>query len=219
MTRKIVTVSKTFFLGITGGISCGKSLVYNYFCRLGAKGISADMICRDITMPGETALKEIEELFGEDVIKKNGELNRQYLGKIIFSDDDKRKKINMIIHPKVERNILDWARKIRSADQAEKLAVLEIPLLFETGSFSWLDGVLTVSASKKNSLDRMMIRDKLSLEECQMRYNSQLSLSEKEKCSNWVIQNNGTKEEAEKLTKKIFLEITSRRAYHSRAVV
>ena len=200
-----------FFLGITGGIACGKSLVYNHFLKLGAEGISADDICRDLTKKGAPALYEIKNAFGKRFVLDNGELDRARLGELVFADAAKRECLNGIIHPKVERHILHWAEKIRAVSNA-KLAVLEIPLLFETGSYSWLDGVLVVCASRETSLHRMQNRDNITEEECIRRYNAQFPLEDKRKHADWVVYNDGAKETAEASVKKIYESIKPQRS-------
>jgi len=195
-----------FFLGITGGIACGKSLIYSHFLKVGAEGVSADNICRNLTKRGAPALHEIKNAFGKKFILDNGELDRIGLGKLVFSDNAAREHLNSIIHPKVERHILLWTDKVRS-DSSHKLAVLEIPLLFEAGSYSWLDGVLVVCADRETSLRRMRKRDGIEAEECIKRYDAQFPLEEKKKLADWVIYNDGTKEAAEASANKIYNEI------------
>jgi len=195
-----------FFLGITGGIACGKSLIYNHFLKLGADGVSADNVCRSLTKSGAPALREIRNVFGKKFILDNGELDRAGLGELVFSDPAKRERLNGIIHPKVELHILRWAEKLRAAS-IPKLAVLEIPLLFETGSYSWLDGVLVVCADRKTSLRRMRKRDGIAPEECIKRYNVQFPLEEKKKLADWIVYNDATKEAAEASVSKIYNEI------------
>jgi len=195
-----------FFLGITGGIACGKSLVYNHFLKLGAEGVSADSVCRDLTKAGAPALYEIKNAFGEKFILGNGELDRAGLGELVFADPPKRERLNGIIHPKVERYILRWADKMRAASST-KLAVLEIPLLFETGVYSWLDEVLVVCAERETSLRRMQKRDGIAVEECVKRYDAQFPLEEKKRLADLVIYNDGAKAAAETEASKIYGDI------------
>jgi len=94
-----------FLVGLTGGIASGKSTVANIFKEHSVPIIDADVIARKIVEPGEKAWNEIHQEFGDDVFKDNGELDREALGKVIFSNSSKRVSLNKITHPKIERMI------------------------------------------------------------------------------------------------------------------
>ncbi len=198
----------TFFLGITGGIACGKSLVYKYFLDFGVKGISADNICRELMSPRGAAISEVKKHFGSGVISEDGTINRRRLGEIVFSDPGKLSILNGIMHPMVKDAITLWREGIKSLRPVEKLAVLEIPLLFETGDYFWLDAVVVVSSSRQKSIERMIKRDVLTEKQSNERYNAQLSLEWKKKKADFIIENNGDKEAAKRSAWEIFLSLT-----------
>ena len=91
----------SLLVGLTGGMGSGKTLASSFFHELGAYIIDADIICRKLVEPGQPALKEITDIFGEDIIDKSGNLNRKELGQLIFCDPNQREKLENILHPKV----------------------------------------------------------------------------------------------------------------------
>ena len=91
----------SLLVGLTGGMGSGKTLASSFFHELGAYIIDADIICRKLVEPGQPALKEITDSFGEDIIDKSGNLNRKELGQLVFCDPNEREKLENILHPKV----------------------------------------------------------------------------------------------------------------------
>ncbi|MGG0656364.1 dephospho-CoA kinase [Rummeliibacillus pycnus] len=179
-------------IGLTGSIASGKSTVGKMLQELGLKIVDADIVARDVVKPGTETLGKIVEVFGEDILMKNGEMNRPKLGEIIFHDPAKRKELNAIIHPAIRKEMLrqrdEWLEK------GEKHVVLDIPLLFESRLQHFVEKILVVSVSEDTQLTRLMERNHLSEEEAEARIASQLPLSVKEEGADAVIYNNGNLE-------------------------
>ncbi|RLQ91899.1 dephospho-CoA kinase [Planomicrobium sp. Y74] len=187
-------------IGLTGSIASGKSTVSKMLEDLGYPIIDADLVARKVVEPGSETLKEIEALFGSEVIREDGTMNREKVGALIFSDPVKRKQMNDIIHPAIRAEML----RQRSAFMAEghQTIVMDIPLLFESKLQHFVDKILVVSVTEDNQLSRLMERNGLNEKDAKARIGSQLPMSVKEEGADAVIYNNGTIEEtAQQLTK------------------
>lgn len=180
-------------IGLTGSIASGKSTVSRMLADMGFPIVDADLIARLVVEPGTDTLKEIETVFGSQVILPEGALNRAKLGELIFNDPESRQQLNNIIHPAIRREML----RQRDAFLAEghKNVILDIPLLFESKLFNFADRILVVSVSEQNQLMRLMERNGLTEKEALARIGSQLPMTEKEAGADAVIFNNGTIEE------------------------
>jgi dephospho-CoA kinase len=181
-------------IGLTGSIASGKSTIAEMLERYGVPIVDGDVIAREVVEPGQPTLQQIVEAFGEDILTAEGTLDRPKLGSIIFSDIEKRKALNAIIHPAIR------AEMVRQRDayvEQGKSVVLDIPLLFENKLQHLVEKVLVVTVSEETQLTRLMERNNLSETEAKQRIASQLPLSVKEAGADAVIHNNGTIEESE----------------------
>lgn len=176
-------------LGLTGGIASGKSSVSNFFVELGAQIVDADIIAREVAND-KRILREISKEFGENAIRNNS-LDREYIAEIIFTNPEKRKKINEIMHPAI---LLKIKTEINEKKQSG-FVVADIPLLFETGLEKLMDKVAVVYIDKNTQLKRLMNRDKLNQEDAEKRIDSQMSLDEKAVRADLIINNEGSIEE------------------------
>jgi len=196
-------------VGLTGGIASGKSTVSEILAGLGAAIIDADVLSREVTMPGSEGLRRIRETFGDKVISPDGSLNRRKLGSIIFRDEDARKKLNSIVHPLViERTEQELHRLQDEARKSGKpvVAVVDAPLLFEAGVDVICDEVWVVAVSRETQAERLMKREDYTLDEALSRIDAQMPLEEKEKRATHIIDNEGTPEE----TRERVLELWKR---------
>ncbi|XP_045023940.1 dephospho-CoA kinase-like [Daphnia magna] len=191
-----------FLVGITGGIASGKSTAANIFKHNQIPVIDADVFARLIVQPGQQAWKEIYDAFGNEVFFEDGQLNREALGKIIFSDINRRKVLNKITHPKIQR-LMFWD-VLKYFKNGHKFVALDIPLLFETGTLlPFLHKIITVSCDEKIQMERLMKRNGYNEEEAKQRIVSQMPLSEKCYRSHFVIDNSATTDETRKQVEKI----------------
>jgi dephospho-CoA kinase len=149
-----------FKVGLTGGIGSGKTAASDHFARLGAAVIDTDLISRELVEPGQPALDEIVDRFGDDILDADGRLDRPLLRKRVFDDPAERHALEAILHPRIRTTML--AR----AEQAEApYAVLVIPLLIETGQQRLVDRVLLIDVAEAVQRARVAARDRLSIEQ------------------------------------------------------
>ena len=161
MTNK--EIKKLYRIGITGGIACGKTTVSSYFERYDISIIDTDLISREIVKKGQPALKEIKEEFGDMVIDDNGYLDRKLMRSIIFSDENARKKLENILHPKIRNETIRQANNAECAYQ-----IIVIPLLTQSGLKKLVNRILVVDCSEKIQIKRLMKRDNESIEKAQI---------------------------------------------------
>jgi dephospho-CoA kinase len=176
-------------VGLTGGIGAGKSTVANMFAQLGALTIDADQLARQVIEPGTPGFDEVVTEFSSKILT-DGDIDRQKLGKIVFKDVDKRKRLEAIIHPRVQEAL---AQKIKSLSPGDIL-VYEIPLLVETGAADKFDYVITVESDIENRLDRLFERG-MDEDEAERRIAAQASQEEREAVADRVIINDGDRAE------------------------
>lgn len=192
-------------IGLTGGIGSGKSTVSRMLRGLGAKIIDADQVAREVVEKGKPALKEIAETFGEETLYEDGTLNRKKLGSIIFSDDEKRLKLNEITHPRIIEEIHRKIDKCKS-DQCTDLLVLDCALLFEMDMENLVEESWLVSLDKETQIKRIMTRDDMTLTDAENRVNSQMSLEEKAQRATRIIDNSSVVNETHKQVMELWNE-------------
>jgi dephospho-CoA kinase len=197
-------IGLTLIIGLTGSIATGKSTVSLMFDDFNIPVVDADKVARQVVVPGEPAYKEIVKEFGEAVLKEDQTLDRKELGSIVFADEEKRKKLNSIIHPQIRKKMLHDRDQL--VDQGENCVVLDIPLLYESKLTHYVDQVIVVYADPEVQLERLMERDGYSEKEAQQRISSQMSIKEKASLADVVINNNGTKYETYEQLEKVLKE-------------
>lgn len=183
----------TVVIGLTGGIASGKSTVSNMFGELHIPVIDADVIAREVVEPEKEAYNKIVEVFGNEILEKNGELDRAKLGGIIFHDEEKRMQLNHIVHPAVRKEM--QKQKEAYIGEGREVVVLDIPLLFESKLTELVNYTVVVYVDGNTQLARLMNRNGFTEEEAKARIASQMQLEEKVALADYVINNNGTIEE------------------------
>jgi dephospho-CoA kinase len=181
-------------IGLTGSIASGKSTIAEMLRNVGLPIVDGDVIAREVVEPGKPALQQIVDVFGAEILTDEGVLNRPMLGQIIFSDIEKRKALNAIMHPAIRAEMLRQRDRFVEAGQH---VVLDIPLLFENKLQHLVEKVLVVTVSEETQLARLMERNGLTEVEAKQRIASQLPLSVKEAGADAVVDNNGSIEESE----------------------
>jgi dephospho-CoA kinase len=176
-------------IGLTGGIAMGKTAVSNHLKHLGCTVIDADRLARDAVAPGSPILATIAARY--DVLTPNGQLDRPKLAQIIFSDPAEKAWVEGQIHPYV-RSRLQTMRDEALATAPEKPVVLVIPLLFEAGMSDLVTEIWVVYCPKAQQLDRLMTRDRLSLDQAMARLKSQWPIKEKCDRAQIVLKNDST---------------------------
>lgn len=179
----------TYILGLTGGIATGKSTVSRYFSDKGYAVVDADVVARRVVEPGTEGLANIVAHFGTEIIQKDGTLNREKLGAMIFSDTEKRETLNNLLSAQIRRTIMADTETLVNANQP--LIVLDIPLLYEAGYETHCDAVMVVYTTEAVQLERLMARNNLTEEEALNRIASQEPIETKKDRADIVIDNNG----------------------------
>lgn len=180
-------------IGLTGGIASGKSTVSAYLRELNAPVVDADAIVREVQQPGGPVLAAIRESFGSEVILPDGSLDRPALGRIIFSDPERRRHLESIVHPAVRERM--WAEVERYRREGHPAVVLDIPLLLEGGLDRTVDQVWLVYVDRETQRQRLIARDGLSAEEAEQRIAAQMDLEAKRSRASLIIDNRGSREE------------------------
>ena len=192
-------------VGLTGGIASGKSTVAEILKRQGAAIINADVLAREVVEPGHQAWTEIVNTFGIAVLQPDRTLDRQKLRAIIFDDAAARKKIESIIHPQVRALAEQRIREHAASGYA--VIVYEVPLLFEGNLQEWLRPVILVACDVDTQRNRLQSRDNLSAAQAQKHIVAQMSLEEKRRLADYVIENNGSLEDLERQVQAVLEKI------------
>ncbi|GAB6988498.1 dephospho-CoA kinase [Paenibacillus pini] len=178
-------------IGLTGGIATGKSTVSSLLHHKGALIIDADVIAREVMLPGHPVLAEVVKHFGQAILLPDGQLNRKMLGEIIFNQPGEREKLNQITHPAIRQEMWDRMH-FQSKECPSCLIVVDIPLLYESGLQTMFEQVLVVYTPRSVQLQRLMERNQLTLEEAESRLHAQMDIEEKKQLANLIIDNSGT---------------------------
>ena len=192
-------------VGLTGGIASGKSTVAKILERLGAAVINADALSREVVEPGQDAWKEIIDAFGAGVLQPDQTLDRQKLRTVIFNDSDGRKKLEAIIHPRVRALAEERIREHAVAGYS--IIVYEVPLLFEGNLHEWLRPVILVACNVDTQRTRLQERDQLTQTEAQKHIDAQMSLEEKRRLADYVIENDGSLADLEQQVRTVLEKI------------
>lgn len=175
---------RPFRIGLTGGIASGKSTVANLFAELGIPVIDTDVIAREVVQPGEPALDEIRQRFGDRIIDGAGNLDRTRLRQKIFSSDDARRDLESILHPRIGAEVV---RQAGSAGGPYQLIV--VPLLTGSQLLHFVDRVLVVDCDEQTQLQRLLARDTETVEQAQRMLAAQASRQERLAIADDIIRN------------------------------
>ena len=196
-------MKRYLLVGLTGGIATGKSTVSTMFAHLGAKIVDADLLAREVVMPGQAALAEIVREFGREVLAPDGSLDRKRVGAIVFGDAQKRKRLEEITHPAIrirQQRILS----VYEEEAFEGIVIWDAALLIESSGAKGMDRVVVVITDPDTEFTRLMARDGFSEEDARRRISSQMPLAEKVKVADYVIDNSGPRSETERLVKDVY---------------
>src|SRR5688500_5621532 len=171
-------------VALTGGIATGKSYVRVRFEELGVPTSDADTFARAVVAPGTEGLEAVVRAFGREVLDSNGALDRRRLAAIVFPDPERRKQLEAIVHPAVQRATDAWYDHL---EPAVRFAIADIPLLYETGRDRDFDCVIVTACDPATQLARVVQRDGLSEAEARLRIEAQLPIEEKVRRADYVI--------------------------------
>lgn len=194
-------------IGLTGGIGSGKTIVAGFLREMGAVVIDADRVGRDVVEGSKEIRESIRLAFGDRFFDSDGNLRRQELGRFVFSDESRKRKLNDIVHPVL------WERirgQIQAAlQQNPPLVVVDAALIFETELDKEMDEVVVVDASREIRIRRVRERDRLSDEEIEYRMSVQWPTEEKVRRADHVLINDGTMEKLKMEVRRLYGELTT----------
>lgn len=188
-------------VALTGGIATGKSYVRGRLEKLGVPTIDSDTIAREVVAAGTPGFTDVVRQFGPDVVLPSGELDRQKLAAIIFSDPRSRRALEAIIHPLIWKTIDAW---FASLDPIKHdFAVADIPLLYEVDRDKDFDAVIVVAVDPETQVRRVTQRDQISEVEARKRLRAQLPIDDKVRRANYVIRTNESLADTDKQIARI----------------
>ncbi|KAF1761249.1 hypothetical protein GCK72_009503 [Caenorhabditis remanei] len=194
-------------VGLSGGVATGKSTVSNVFRAHGVPIIDADLVARQVVVPGTSTYKRLRKEFGDEYFddEQGGVLRRDKLGKLIFSNPEKRKALNAITHPAIQWEMLKQFLTLLIT--GTKYIVFDTPLLFESGYDKWIGTTIVVWCEFENEVERMMKRDNITRADAEARIHAQMDIEEKKKRAKIVIDNNGNIDELREKVKEVIAQM------------
>ena len=180
-------------IGITGGIASGKSTVTEFLRQQGYQVIDADQLVHELQEPGGRLYQALLSTFGSSILQEDGRLDRPKLGAMIFGNPELLAQSSQLQNEIIREEL---ARRRDLLAETEDFFFMDLPLLFELEYDNWFDQIWLVDVTEETQLSRLMARNALSQEEAEKRIAAQLSLREKRKKADVLIDNNGSLEEA-----------------------
>ena len=177
-------------VALTGGIATGKSYVRTRLAEHGIPTLDADVLAREAVAAGSSGLAAVAARFGTEVLLPDGSLDRRALGNVVFADAQARADLEAIIHPRVRDATATWLDRLAAA--GESLAVVDIPLLYETGRDHDFDRVVVTSCPRSQQVARVVERDGLTPAQAEARIDAQLPTDAKVQRGDFVIDTGGT---------------------------
>ena len=176
-------------IGVTGGIGVGKSTVCEIFKKIGIPIYDADTRAKYLMTHDPALIREIKDGFGWDAYKRNNELNRDYLAKIVFNNEEKLQALNGMVHPRVGQDYEQWVLDNRD----KPYSIKEAALLFEAKSYKSLHKIIVITCPINTRIERIMKRDHVKKEDVLKRINNQMTDKERLDRADFVIYNDGRK--------------------------
>ena len=184
-------------VGLTGSIAVGKSFVASVFAELGCHVLDADQTAREVVLPGSPGLRAVAQAFGEDVLSTDGTLNRAQMAALVFADEAKRQQLNHLLHPFIiarqDEILREWEK-----EDPNGIGIVDAALMIESGGYRRFDKLIVVLCRPEVQLERLMLRNGLSLEEAQRRVAAQMPQEEKQKFADYLIDTSDGFEPARK---------------------
>jgi dephospho-CoA kinase len=187
--------------GLTGGVGMGKSTAAGFFLQSGARVVDTDEIARQLVLPDQPALAEIKDQFGASIVAANGELRREELARIVFADHIARKKLEGILHPRIREVWLAQIEKWRRENSP--VAIVVIPLLFETEAETHFEKIICVACSPDAQQERLRGRG-WNPEQIRQRIAAQMPVEQKIARSNFIIWTEGLLSAHEQQAARVF---------------
>ncbi len=195
-------------VGLTGGIGSGKSTIARLFADEGVPVVDADQVAREVVEPGTPGLDAVVQRFGPEILAPDGTLDRKKLGERVFADEGARRELEAILHPRIAQASMQ--RFAQLASEGHPYAIYEAALLVENGSHRMMSALVVVTASERTQLARVVARDGLSEAEAEARIAAQLPLEDKVRVADYVIENDGSLEQARARTREVHRALSER---------
>jgi len=197
-------LSRTF--GLTGGIASGKSTVGRFFAELGAKVIDADRLGHELVHPQLPAYLEIVERFGKEVLTPSGEVDRKRLGEMVFSDPEKLRALNAILHSRIIERSEELAGHYL-AENAQAVVMVEAALIYEVGLAERFHKMIVAWCRPEQQLERLLANAGVSREEAEQRLAVQMASEEKRRRAHYVVDCSGSKENTRLQVEALYPEL------------
>jgi len=193
-------------VGLTGGIACGKSTIARMLQAKGAYLLDHDVLCHDVEEPDRSAWKGIVAYFGPEILNEDRTINRAKLGSIVFADRGKLERLNDIVHPAIYD---EWYRMVKEIYKKDPHAVIlsDVPLLIEEDLQDVFDVIAVVYISPDEQVERLILRNGYKRDEAQTRVASQMSIDDKVKHADIVINNEGSVVDTQKAIDVVWQEL------------
>jgi len=190
-------------VGLTGGLACGKSFVGEALKGMGCLLIQADEIGHAVLAKSGPVFKSVVDEFGTGILNAEGEIDRKVLATDVFSDPERLARLNALVHPAVVKREEQLISQFERRD-AEGIAVVEAAILIETGSYQRFDRLIVVVCKEEQQVERAMRREGAAESDVRARLSRQMSLDEKRKYADFVIDTTGTKEDTLRQTRAVY---------------
>lgn len=196
----------SLLVGLTGGIGSGKSLAAKFFAEQGAHIIDADQLSRELVQPGQPALKEIVSAFGVFILDETGNLDREKLAEIIFQNPQKKSTLEAILHPRIIAKEREKYSNI-SAEDPSAIVIIDAALLIESGNYKNVDKVIVVNCSEEHQVQRILSRNSLNSDQAAARIKNQMSLKEKIKYADFILDNNSQPQDLRRNVHEVYTKL------------
>ncbi|MEV4091019.1 dephospho-CoA kinase [Streptosporangium saharense] len=193
-------------VGLTGGIGSGKSEVSRRLAARGATVIDADRIAREVVEPGTEGLERIVALFGPEILREDGSLDRGRLGSIVFADSEKLASLNAVVHPLVAARVAE----LQSQADEDAIVVYDVPLLVENNLAPMYDVVVVVDAADETRAERLVRLRGMTEADVRARLAAQVSREERLRAADIVVPNEGPLEELEGRVDALWADLAAR---------
>lgn len=184
----------------------GKSLAAKFFAEQGAHIIDADQLSRELVRPGQPALKEIVDVFGEDILDPSGNLDREALAKVIFEDTEKKSVLEGILHPKVIAREHEKYLSISASDPSA-IVIVDAALLIESGNYKNVDKVIVVQSKEEEQVQRILSRGSQNYDQAIARIKNQMSFEDKSKYADYILDNQSQPEDLRQKVQEIYAKL------------
>ncbi|MDK6807560.1 dephospho-CoA kinase [Corynebacterium aurimucosum] len=195
-------------IGLTGGIGSGKSTVAQLLVRHGWELVDADQIARDIVEPGQPALTELAQAFGEDILQEDGSLDRRLLASRAFSSREKTAVLNSITHPRINEET--QARFDAARQAGADFVVYDMPLLVDKGLHKDMDATIVVDVDAEERVRRLVAYRGLDEEDARRRIAAQIPDDVRRAAADFIIDNNGPREALDEQVEEVVEKLRAR---------